>query len=114
MIVRRGMGAYPDSSCFDPTRPALLPYWFDDFAEAACWDNQFLFGNPTGNTAQAGQPGAAATTIANAAAACAAQSGSWDPSTNICTPNPLGQMGQYLPWIVGGVLIIGFFFGGRR
>lgn len=28
------IGAYPDQPWFDPDRPALLPYWLDDFTES--------------------------------------------------------------------------------
>lgn len=34
-----GLGLYPDSPCFDPTRPSWLPYWIDDFQESGCFYN---------------------------------------------------------------------------
>jgi hypothetical protein len=104
--ARAGLGMYPDETCFDPTRPSWMPYWFDTFGEEACKANEFLWGNTTGNNAQPGQPGAAAATIQNAAAACASQGGSWDPSTNTCTPSPLGQFSAYLPWIFAGLGLV--------
>lgn len=114
--TRRGIGMYPDETCFDPTRPGFLPYWLDDFSETACKANELLFGNQTGNTAQPGTPGAAPATNANAAAACAYGGGSWDPSTGVCTPSVLGQLGQYLPWILAGlgVMIVLPMMLGRR
>ena len=33
---RRGMGLYPTSPCFDPTRPGWLPYWIDTPSESGC------------------------------------------------------------------------------
>jgi len=114
--ARRGMGMYPDETCFDPTRPSILPYWLDDFSETACKANLLLCGNPTCNTAAPGTPGAAPQTNANAAAACAAGGGSWDPSSNLCTPSLLGQYSSYLPWIFAalGVLLVIPMFEGRR
>lgn len=37
MFVRaRGMGIYPNQPCFDPTRPAWVPYWVDTPSESGC------------------------------------------------------------------------------
>ena len=33
---RRGLGIYPSSPCFDPTRPSWLPYWLDTLSESGC------------------------------------------------------------------------------
>lgn len=104
--ARRGVGMYPDETCFDPTRPGILPYYIDDFTEEACKFNELIYGNQTGNTAQPGTPGAAPQTNANAAAACASQGGSWDPSMMVCTPSPLGQFSAYLPWIFAGLGLV--------
>jgi len=114
--ARRGLGMYPDETCFDPTRPSWLPYWLDDISESACKVNLLVSGNPTGNTAQPGSPTAAASTTAAAAAACAYQGGSWDPSTGVCTPSSLGQIGQYLPIILLGIgaLVLIPMLAGRR
>ena len=115
--TRRGLGMYPDETCFDVTRPAWLAYYIDDFAEAACKINMIACGNPTCNTAQPGDPAAAAATIQNAAAACASGGGSWDPTTTVCTPSLLGQYSSYLPWIIAagiGLLIVLPMVEGRR
>lgn len=112
---RRGMGMYPGETCFDPTRPSWLAYYFDDFTETACKANELLWGNPTGNTAAPG-PGAPVDTNKDAAAACAYSGGSWDLSTGICTPSPLGQFSSYLPWIfagLGAMIVIPMFLGRR-
>ena len=31
-----GLAAYPGDACYDPSRPAWLPYWLDDFTESDC------------------------------------------------------------------------------
>jgi len=103
--ARTGLGMHPGDTCFDPTRPSWLPYWIDTFGEAACWDNEVLFSNQTGNTTPAG-PSAAVQTNAAAAAACAANGGSWDPSALTCTPSPLGTLSPYLPWIFAGLGLV--------
>lgn len=114
---RRGVGMYPDQTCFDASRPAWLPNWLDDFSESACKLNELFSGNQTGNTAQPGDPGAAAQTIENARAACIAGGGTWDQGSNVC--GGVGyQIGQYIPWIVGGVVAVmvlpAVLGGGRR
>jgi hypothetical protein len=44
--MRRGMGEYPGYYCYDANRPALLPYWLDDFTESACkWNPSTIAGN---------------------------------------------------------------------
>ena len=106
MKLYRGMGMYPDETCFDPTRPSWLPYYVDTFGEEKCKLNEVLWGNKTGNTVPASQPGADPQTVDNTALACVAQGGEWDPSTNLCTVSPLGQFGQFLPWIVGGLVAL--------
>jgi hypothetical protein len=35
-MTRQGLGVYPDHACFDPDRPAWLPYWVDTVGENAC------------------------------------------------------------------------------
>lgn len=32
----RGLGLYPSSPCYDPSRPSWLPYWIDDLSESGC------------------------------------------------------------------------------
>lgn len=127
---RRGMGAQPDSVCYDPTRPSWLPYWMDDFQEAACWDNQVLFGTIPGATVVQGAPPAGSapgtpgsttiytmdqTTINNLSASCTSGGGTWDTVNNVCKPNTLMSM---LPWIVGGIAAVvvlpALVAGGRR
>lgn len=100
--MRRGVGMYPDEACFDPDRPSLLPYWLDDLTESQCKINLLVSGNTTGNTAQPGQPGAAASTISNAQSACASQGGTWDSVNLVCTPSFLNQYGY---WILGAAAI---------
>lgn len=113
---RRGVGMYPDETCYDPTRPSWLPNYIDDFAEGACKINMLLCGNPTCNTAQPGQPGADPQTVANAGANCAYSGGSFDPSTGICTPASQSWL-NYIPLILAGVLAVAvvpeFIRGGR-
>jgi hypothetical protein len=98
-----GLGMYPDETCFDVSRPSWLPYWIDDFAESSCKLNLLFSGNPTGNTIAASQLGASLTTIQNTQQSCINGGGSWDSAQNICTPSVLGQYG---PWLIGGVAAI--------
>lgn len=100
-----GLGMYPDETCFDPTRPSLLPYWLDDLTESQCKLNLLTAGNTTGNTAQAGDPNADPATLANAQAACASSGGKWDSDLDVCTPG-LGSLMGYIPWIVGGLALV--------
>jgi hypothetical protein len=100
----QGLGEYPDETCFDASRPSWLPYWLNDLTESQCEINLLLTGNTTGNTAQPGQAGVAASTLANAQAACTAGGGTWDPNAQVCN-NPLVQYG---PWLIGGALAIAF------
>jgi len=121
---RRGMGMYPDETCFDSTRPSWLPYWLDDIQEPQCKLNLLFSGNPTGNTAQAGTfvtdssgavvPAAAPATVQNAMSACASSGGAWDDTLQSCSPGILSQFSPYLIW--GGVGLVGvlLLFGGRR
>jgi hypothetical protein len=107
----RGIGAYPDETCFDPTRPSLLPYWVDDLTESSCWWNEVLWGNTTGNTAQVGQPGVAPETITNTQAQCAAGGGSWDSTNLVCNPSLISQLtsGPVL-LTLGLIAVAGFLF----
>lgn len=108
-VPRRALGMYPDQTCFDTNRPSWLPYWLDDFTESSCKMNLLIAGNPTGNTAQPGQPGVDPGTVANAELACAAQSGTWDASTSVCKPDLLHQYGW---WVLGGgVMVAMLLFG---
>ena len=91
-----GLAAYPDETCFDPTRPGILPYFIDDLTESACKVNLLVSGNTTGNTAQSGQAGADPQTVANAQAACVSSSGTWNASLSVCQPSFLSQYGIYL------------------
>jgi len=91
-----GLGMYPDETCFDTSRPSWLPYVVDDLTEITCAANELFFGNTTGNTAQAGQTGAAPQTVANAQAACASSNGTWNATLNVCQQSFLQQYGMYL------------------
>lgn len=46
MVLRRGMGLWPYQQCYDPTRSSLLPYWIQNFTEAACIDAKFPHTSP--------------------------------------------------------------------
>lgn len=97
-----GLGMYPDETCFDTTRPSWLPYWIDDIVESKCKVNMLVSGNTTGNTAQSGTfttdangnivSAADPTTILNAQAACAAQSGTWNATLQVCNQSMLSQL----------------------
>jgi hypothetical protein len=118
--LRRGVGMYPDETCYDSARPSWLPNWLDDFTETACKANELLFGNPTGNTAQPGTfktvqdasgnpvvvPAAAPAAVQNALATCAGRGGKWDPTLQVCTPGLTETLTGFLPWIVGGVVAV--------
>src|SRR5271170_1740018 len=109
-VARRSLGMYPDETCFDPNRPSWLPYWIDDLTETACEANELIYGNTSGNTAQAAQmitvtnpdgttsvvSAAAPATIANAQAQCVAQGGTWNPVLNACAPSLISQYGVYI------------------
>jgi hypothetical protein len=122
-VCVRGVGAYPDETCFDPARPSWLPYWIDDLTESGCKLNLIVSGNPTGNTAQPGTfnadgtPAATPGAVQNAMAACAAQSGTWNATLQVCTPSLLSQWGSYLPWIAAALVAVAVLpavVGGRR
>jgi hypothetical protein len=120
----RGVGMYPDETCFDTARPSWLPYWFDDFTETACSWNEGLFGNKTGDTTQPGTfttdangnvvATAAPATIQNAMAACAQQGGSWNATLQACQPSFVSQYGLLIGAGVLGLVVLSFAFGGRR
>lgn len=114
--LARGVGMYPDETCFDASRPAWLPYWLDDLTESGCKINELISGNQTGNTAQPGAPGAASQTVENAQAACESGGGAWNASNNSCG-GVAYQFEQYLPWIVVGfvaIAVLPVVLGGRR
>ena len=119
-IARRSLGEYPDQVCFDPSRPAILPYWINDLTESACEANLVLYGNTTGNTAQPGQTttvtnpdgttsivsAAAPSTIANAQAACASSSGTWNATLNVCQTGFLSQYGLVIGLSAAALLVL--------
>src|SRR5882724_6791218 len=119
-VRRRGMGKYPDQTCFDPNRSSWLPNWIDSFDEIACDANLLLCGNQTCDNAQPGQfktitnpdgstsqvPAANPATLANAKAACIANSGTWDDVNVVCVPNSLDRLlSKYGLYIGGGLLL---------
>lgn len=108
-----GLGMYPDETCFDSSRPGWLPYWLDDLTESACFANEVLTGNQTGNTAQPGTPGVAAQTLSNAQNSCASSGGTWNDTLSVCQQGFIQQYGIYLAG-AGVLLIAATILGGRR
>ena len=100
------LGMYPDETCFDPTRSSWLPYWLDDLTESKCKMNLLVSGNTTGNTAQAGQPGADAQTVQNARAACVNAGGTWDDSASACSPSLWSQITLPMMLALGGLVAV--------
>ena len=71
-----GLGLYPDQPCFDPDRPALLPYWIDDLTESDCKYNATNILGATANAAGeavGAVAGAAGSAIGTAASTAASQ-----------------------------------------
>ncbi len=113
------LAMYPDETCFDPNRPAMLPYFFDDLTESKCKVNLITSGNTSGNTAQPGQmktitnpdgstsvvPAADPATLANAQAACVSSGGSWNQSLSVCAPSFLSQYGLYIGLGIAGIVL---------
>lgn len=118
----RGLGMYPDETCFDVNRPGWLPHWIDDLTESKCKINMLVSGNTSGNTAQPGEfmpdpnnpsnvvPKADPSTLANAKAECIMNGGTWNTDLQICEPGTLTKLQPY--FIAGGlglasILLIG-------
>ena len=128
LTPRRGVGTYPDETCFDAQRPSWLPYWLDDFTESGCKANELLFGNPTGNTAQPGTfqnvvqsdgttvavPAASPAAVLNAQAQCANIGGTWNAALQSCTPGLASTFSGFIPWVVSGLALLFLLKGGRR
>lgn len=96
----KGLGAYPDETCYDPSRPSWLPYWLDDFQEEACKANTLLCGNTTCGSASAAQEQANAGSVI----------------TGVGTPPPANPAGNnsWVPWALGGAAALLFVMGGHR
>lgn len=118
MRVTVGLGAYPDSVCYDPSRPGLLPYWFDDFQEEACKVNMLACGNTTcsNKNAAAEQKASGAVVIQpNPSTGTTSTDPGSNSALDVDNANPplVNQDYSWVLWLAGGALLIGFL-GGRR
>lgn len=114
---RRGVGMYSDSVCFDPARPAWLPYWLDDFQETACKANMLWCGNTTcGNTNAIAEQKASGATVITPSGGKAITDPNGNPLLDVYNSTPSDPSGSMLPWVIGGIaalLAVGFVAGKR-
>ena len=93
-MSRIGLGVYPNHRCFDPDRPAWLPYWFDTFGEEACTVGMYPGGRNTPPSPPAGPPPTAPQTPGQMV-----DPGAWTPGDS--TPGP-GDWIDRVRWVLDG------------